>query len=295
VEQKLKSMTIGVFGGSRPNHSDYGFNFDLRQYGAYIGHTKETKQGMMQSTIAFAEQRNHTMTDRRFAYVQHINSTIRRVNIFTSFEFDLYTVENSAPKNTFDISSIYASIRYKVSDRLSVFGAYDARKNIIYYETYKNFIDQLLEDETRQGFRFSFNFRPWKKITLGASAGYRFQKDNPDPSKNMNTYLTMSSIPGLKMSTTLSLVMLQSAYLEGIIYGIRASRDLVKGKLFGELEYRHVSYTYTHVEIPLHQSIAGGRLSWRYSKKLSFSLNYEGEIQNQQINHRIYTNFIQRF
>jgi len=295
AEKKWKKTLVGVFAGSRPDLTDYGYNFNLFQFGAYVGNTIEGKNGTIQNTFAIAEQRSHNMTDRRFAYFQHLNSAIKNIHIFTSLEFDLYKLENDKPKNTLDVSSIYFSLRYRTSDKLSFFGSYDARKNIIYYETYKNFIDQLLEDETRQGLRFSFNYRPLKKITIGSSAGYRFQKGNPSPSTNMNSYLTISRIPGLQVSATLSAVLIQSAYLNGIIYGVRASRDIINGKLFGEAEFRVVEYKYKSVEFPLKQYIVGTNLSWRFKKKLSFAVNYEGEIQNKQLSNRIYTNIIQRF
>lgn len=295
VERKWNTIQTGVFAGSRPDHTDYGFNLDLMQFGAYVGHMREGKNGTLQSTLAFAEQRNHNMTDRRYVYFQHTNALVRHISVFTSLEVDLYTMENGQPKSTASMTSIYASLRYRVSDKLSVFGSYDARKNIIYYETYKSFIDQLLEDETRQGLRFSFNYRPFKKVSLGASAGYRFQKEVATPSKNLNAYLTISSVPKLKASVTLSVVMIQSPYLDGIIYGVRLSRDIIKGKLSGEAEYRLVDYRYVNTELPLKQTIAGGRLSWRLTKKLSFAFNYEGEFRNQSLFNRIYTNVIQRF
>ncbi len=295
AEKKWNRFLTGAFAGSRPDHTDYGFNFNLVQYGAYAGYTTEGKQGSMQTTMAFAEQRNGQMTDRRFAYIQHFNSAIRRIHIFTSFEFDLYTLENLLPKNTINLSSAYFSLRYRVSDKLSLFGSYDARKNIIYYETYRHFIDQLLEDETRQGLRFSFNYRPLKRITLGSNAGYRFQKNNLFPSKNLNTYLTISRIPKLQIGATLSATLLQTPYLDGFIYGIRISRDLIKGKVYGELQYRKVEYQYRNVEVPIQQSIAGVQLSWRVTKKLSMACNYEGELYKNQLNQRLYANLIRRF
>jgi hypothetical protein len=294
-EKKWKKTLMGAFAGSRPDHTDYGFNPNLFQYGVYAGNSIEGEKGTIQNTLAFVEQRNHSMTDRRFAYFQHVNSMIKRINIFTSFEFDLYKLENEQPKNTLDITSLYVSIRYRTSDKLSFFGSYDARNNIIYYETYKNTIDQLLEDETRQGFRFSFNYRPLKRISIGSNAGYRFQKDNPTSSKNLNSYITFSRVPGLGISATLSAVLIQSAYLDGIIYGIRASRDIINGKLFGEIDFRTVEYRYKNVETPLTQSIIGTNLSWRFSKTLSFGFNYESEISNRNLTSRIYTNIIQRF
>jgi hypothetical protein len=295
AEKVWKKATVGAFAGSRPDLSDYGFNPKLFQYGAYVGNVTQGKNGTMQNTLAFVEQKYNGMTDRRFVYFQHLNSMIKHVSIFTSFEFDLYKLLNDQPTSTFDITSIYFSIRYRASDKLSFFGSYDARNNVIYYESYKNFIDQLLEEETRQGYRFSFTYRPWKKITIGSNAGYRFQHNVPGASKNLNTYVTVSRIPGLQLAATASVLLIESAYLNGTIYGIRLSRDIVKGKLFGELEYRTVQYRYKNVENPLNQSIFGTNLSWRISKLFSFSLNYEGELQNQKVNSRIYTNIIQRF
>jgi hypothetical protein len=295
IDHTWKRFNAGLFGGSRPDHTDYNINAKLPQFGAYIGHRLETQNGLVQSTLAFAEQRNHGHTDRRFMYVQHTNAAIRRINIFTSFEFDLYTIQDSTPANTLDMTSVYVSVRYRISDKLSVFGSYDARKNIIYYETYKNFIDQLLEDETRQGLRFSFTYRPIRKLTLGSSAGYRFQKNELRPSINIHNYLTISQVPAIRTSATLSVIWLQSPYLDGIIYGIRTGRDFLKGKLYGEIEYRMVSYQYTHIESPLDYKIAALQLTYRLSKKLSVSCQYEGEFQPAHKNQRIYTNIIQRF
>jgi hypothetical protein len=295
VDHAWKRFIAGAFAGSRPDYTDYSFNAKLPQFGAYAGHKLETRNGQVQSTIAIAEQRNHGNTDRRFMYVQHTNSALKRINIFTSVEFDLYTMRDSVPVNTFDMTSVYASLRYRVSDKLSLFGSYDARKNIIYYETYKNFIDQLLEDETRQGLRFSFNYRPIKKVTIGSSAGYRFQKDVPRASINLHNYITISQVPGLRTSATLSAIWLQSPYLDGIIYGIRTGRDFLKGKLYSEIEFRMVSYNYTNIENPLDSKIAALQLTYRLTRKLSLSFQYEGEFQTTTKYHRIYTNLIQRF
>jgi hypothetical protein len=106
--------------------------------------------------------------------------------------------------------------------------------------------------------------------------------------------MTLSRIPKLQASITLSATLIESAYLTGTILGGRISRDLIKGKLFGEAEYRIVKYKYTNIEAPLKQSIAGANLQWRITRKFSFALHYEGEFQNKNIYHRIYTNLIHR-
>jgi len=294
AEKQWNHIIVGSFFGSRPDNLDYGINLNLVQYGAYVSYVNQNKKGQISNTLSIAEQRNHHMTDRRFLYFQHQNSTIRNINIFASAEIDLYTIKNNQPQNTFLLSSLYTSIRYRVSRKLSVSMSYDARKNIIYYETYKSFIDQLLEDEMRQGLRGSFNLRPLKKITLGASAGYRFERNNSHPAQNINAYLTCSQITSLRISTTLSAVLLQTSYLNGNIYGIRLSKDFMKGRLYEEVEFRTVEYRYGNTELPIQQQIIGVNTTLRLNKKLSLSVNYEGELQTNRTFNRIYSNVVYR-
>lgn len=294
AEKQWNHFILGTFFGSRPDNLDYGINFKLMQYGAYVSYVNQNAKGQMINTLSVAEQKNHNVTDRRFLYFQHQNSTIKDINIFASTEIDLYTVKNNQPQNTFLFSSLYASVRYRASRKLSVFASYDARKNIIYYETYKSFIDQLLEDEMRQGLRFSFNYRPIKKVTLGYSLGYRFEKNNPNPAQNMNGYLTFSQISSLHVSATLSAVLLQTSYLKGNIYGIRLSKDFIKGRLYEEVEFRTIVYRYGNTELPIQQKVIGLNTTVRLDKKLSLSINYEGELQTNKTFNRIYSNVVYR-
>ena len=141
-------------------------------------------------------------------------------------------------------TSLFFSLNYRSSRKWSWSASYDARKNVIYYESYKNFIDQLIDQETRQGARIRFNYRPFKFVTFGSSAGYRFQKDHQNTSKNLYSFLSFSRIPWIKMSATISNTLLESNYLKGNIYGIMLAKDLLNGKLFSEINYRKLDYRY---------------------------------------------------
>jgi len=293
-EKQWNHIIAGTFLGSRPDYVDYGINLHLMQYGAYVTYVNQAQQGQVSTTLAIAQQQNHKVTDRRFLYFQHQNSAFKNINVFASSEIDLYTIKNNQPQNTFVLSSIYASVRYRASKKLSVFASYDARKNIIYYETYKTFIDQLLEDEMRQGLRGSVTFRPAKKVMLGCSVGYRFEKNLPHPTQNINSYLTVSQLSSLRISATLSAVLLQTSYLKGDIYGIRLSKDFMKGKLYEEVEYRRVVYRYGNTEFPIRQQIIGLNTSIRLDRKISLSVNFEGEIQTSRTDYRIYSNIVYR-
>ena len=52
-EYGFKNMYVGIVGGSRPDFQDYGYNFDLFEYGAYFGQSKKVKNGFVQTSFCF--------------------------------------------------------------------------------------------------------------------------------------------------------------------------------------------------------------------------------------------------
>ncbi len=293
-EMKYNNITIGLLGGTRPDYRDYSFNANLLQFGGFIAHEKKTKNGYFQTTVALIEQRNSGKTDRRFAYLQHTNSIVRNLTFFGSLEVDFYRLafnsqdstlkQDNAPK----LSNLYLSLRYRATRKLSFSLSYSSRQNVVYYETYKSFIDKILDTQTLQGYSFQVNYRPFTKLSLGATAAYRFQKNDPRDSKNLYVYLTYSQVPALGISATLSTTLLQTGYLNGNIYSFGIDRDLVKGKLFAGLTYRYVDYRFNFSEQPVTQSIGEANLTWRVYKRISFSVYYEGTFEKVNQFNRIY-------
>ena len=300
-ETRIRSFTAGAFAGTRPDYENYSFNASLVQYGAYLSHDHKTAKGEMQSSLAFVEQMNNGNTDRRFAYFQHSNALLPGLYFFGSVEADLYrkvlnTTDSSYTKdNSPSLSNVYVSLRYRVIKQLSLSLSYSARQNIIYYETYKNIIDQLLDMAGTQGYMFQANYRPGKNISLGANAGYRFSKQDPRPTKNLYSYITYSNVPWLHASATLSATLTETSYTSGQIYSLGLSRDLLPGKLYGGLNYRFVNYKFVSNEAPLTQHMGEINLTWRVMKKLLCSLNYEGTFETQRNYNRVYINLTQRF
>jgi len=294
-EKKFRSFTVGAFTGSRPDYRDFGFDFSLVQYGAYLSHAYGTAKSQIQSSLAFVEQNNSGKTDRRFAYFQHTNSVIKNLFFFGTVEMDMYKKVNDKPESTFDLTNLYLSLRYRIIRQLSITASFSARNNIIYYETYKNFIDRILESETLQGWRLQLNYRPIKYLAIGVKGGYRFRKTDPKPSRNLYGYVTYSRIPGINAAMTLSATLLETSYLSGRIYSMGISRDLIPGKLFGGFNYRMVDYQYNNSEMELPQHIGDVNLNWRIYKKLSLSLNYEGTFEKERVYNRVYVNVSQRF
>jgi hypothetical protein len=295
TETSFKNFTFGAVVGSNPDYTDYSFNPKLFEYGAYLSHDFSNKTGQLVNSFAFFQQTNNGNTDRRFAYFQQENSLIKNLNLFLSCEIDLYTLLNGVPANTVSLTSLYLSARYRFSRQLSVFASYDARKNVIYYETFKNYLDQMLEDATRQGYQFRINYNPGKMINSGITGGYRFRSNDINPTLNANAFLTFNQVPWVNASVSLSSNYLKTSYVNGLIYGIRIYRDIIPSKLTSGIYYRLVDYNYPNTNTSSLQHMAEVELSWQISKKFSFSANYDGTLEKSNLYNTVYLNLIKRF
>lgn len=290
-----KSFTYGLLGGSRPDYNTYGFNPNLMQFGAFVSQNIQTTNGSMQTSLAVFNQLNRFKIDRQFAYLQHSNALLTNLSLFASAEIDFYTMVNLQPKSTFDLTSLYLSLRYRPASNLSLSVSYDARKNIYYYETFKNQIDSIIDRETRQGFRFNFNYKPFKKLVWGGNAGYRFKQSDLTPSINANTFLSYTQVPWIDAYATVDVTYLKSSYMNGMVYGASLSRDLMDGLLYGELKYRLVDYVNPISASTLVQNIAECSISWRLAKKLMLSADLEETLEPSGNSTRIYLNVTRRF
>lgn len=300
VEKSFGRFSAGALIGLRPDYTDYGFNTDLFQFGAYMAHHSRPDKPLSESSLAFMQQYNNFKTDRRFIYFQHSNSFIKNLYFYSSLEVDLYSLKRDSingdkPQSTFDLTGVYVSLRYKIFKNLTVYGSYDARKNVMYYETYKTFIDRILEEEMRQGFRLQANYRITRDLSFGLQSGYRYLKSDPHPSKNINSYLTYSNIPGVNLLGTISATYLISSHMTGKVAGINLYRDFFKGKVQPGIGYRYVNYRLPENLLNIIQNIAEANLSWQFYKKMAFSVNYEGTFEETDIYNRVYIQLRKRF
>ena len=294
-EYGFGNMFAGLVAGSRPDYEDYGYNFDLFEYGAYLGHGLKMKNGFVKTSLAFFEQRNKGNIDRRFVYFQHTNSIVKNLTLFSSLELDLYKLENDQPVNTISLTGLYLSLNYRASRKLSLSGSYDNRRNVIYYETFRNFADEILQQASRQGIRLRVNYRPVNYWLVGVTGGTRFSKNDPRPTKTANGFVTWTKVPGINASLNVSANLMQTSYLDGQIYGARLSRDFFKGKMYTTLYYRWVDFKYTNTITELKQNIGEIDFSYQFNKSFYLSVNYEATFQQKEWFNRLYLNLKYRF
>ena len=322
-EKTGRNFSFGAVIGSRPDTYTYNINPGLLQFGAFVGFHTKNENRTTQTSIALFNQMNNMATDRRFIYFQHSNSLLKNLVFFCSLEVDLYGAKNQTdsaktqnisgadstvfwnnrtPVNIIELTSAYVSLNYRPFRNLSMSMSYDARKNVYYYQTYKSYVDSLLDKETRQGFRFQTSYRPFKRLAWGGNLGYRFPSTNTatktstSASKNGYTYLTYSQLPLIGASMTVDITAMKTPYFKSaMIYGGSLSRDFWNGNIFTELSYHCVDFTYITSTV-LKENIAELSLSWRIAKKLFLSADFEltqeigGSLQK-----RAFLNISQRF
>ncbi len=295
AETTLKNFTLGAVVGSRPSYVDYGIDLSLFEFGAYAAHLYKGTNGMMENTFSVFEQKNSGKTDRRFMYFQQSNSLAKNLYAFVSFEVDMFRIENNVPLNKLSLTSTYASLRYRFSSKFNATASYDARKNVVYYETFQNLADSILESATRQGYRIRLNYRPLNKFSIGVSASYRNRPGDIRPTKNANAYLRYSQVPIIKASFSITANWLQTSYLDGLIYGAQIDKDFFSGKLNAGLNYHHVNYDFVNSNSPLNQNIGELNLDWQIIQDLNLSVSYEGVFESDNQYNRIYLSLRKRF
>ncbi|HKJ42495.1 MAG TPA: hypothetical protein VKA27_10405 [Sunxiuqinia sp.] len=294
-ETGLKNFRFGAVVGFRPDYKDYSLNTKLLEYGGYVSHEYKTETGSVQTSLAVFEQENSGKTDRRFAYFQHSNSLLKNLFFFVSSEIDLYKLQNGIPTNTISLTSLYTSLRFRVSRRLSFYASYDNRKNVIYYETFKSLVDQLLTNANRQGVQLRVRVRPAKFMMVGLTGGYRMRDNDIRPTKTLNGFASFSHIPWINASATCTANILHTSYVDGTILGVRFYKDLLNGKIYTSLGYRHVNYDFLSSTNSMFQHLGEVDVTWRILKKLSLSANYEGTFEKTTNYNRIYLNLTKRF
>jgi hypothetical protein len=294
-EKGFSFLTFGVIAGSRPSFYDFGLNSKLFEYGAYINRSDSIGNKWMDNTLSFFQQTNNFKTDRRFIYFQHVNTLIENTFLFASSEIDLYKIENNQQKNDFSLTSLYLSARYSPVREFSLSLSYDARKNVIYYETFKSIGDSIFESATRQGFRSSVTIRPLNNLFLNFQYGYRYSKDDPKPSKNYGGGFMYSSLPLIGGYITTDFNRLKSSYADGYIYSAELNENIDEIKSDLSFGFRKTEYSFPSTTQKLMENAFLIGFSTFALNPFSFSINYEGVFASTQTYGRILIDLTTRF
>ncbi len=249
----------------------------------------------MQSSIAIFQQSNHGRTDRRFLYFQHNNNIVENLYVFFSSEIDLFKLQNNKAQSDFSLTSLYLSTQYSPVRLLTINLSYDARRSVIYYETFKSLYDSLFENQLRQGLRLSFFIRPFKGIFLNLGGGYSFQKGDIKPSRNFNISITKSDIPLLEVSASLTFNRIFNNYQSGSVYGITLTKYIPFNSTSISAGISELQYSFGGFIGNIDQKVITLQISTRLINQFYFNIYYEGEFEGKTTYGRIMAGINYRF
>ncbi len=295
VEKSFSSLTFGLVAGSRPNFTDFGLNLKLFEFGGYVSKIDSFGTGVMENTLSAFNQTNDFKTDRRFLYFQHTNNIINNTFLFASAEVDLFKKVNDAAKTDFIFTGLFFSARYAPVREFSLNVSYDARKNVIYYETFKSLSQTILENETRQGFRARANFKPLNNLNFSLQYGYRYRKGDVKPGTNYGANLGYSMLPMLESSANVSFNRIISSYVDGYIYSANLSKSIYSLRSDLSFGFRKTIYNFSSGIDKLEENSVLIDLSLNVFKPFSLSISYEGVFESTNTTGRILFDLTTRF
>ena len=281
VEKRFNKFALGRVIGSRPDFSHMGLNSNLFEFGAFVNRLDTINDRIMQSAIAIFQQSNHGNTDRRFLYFQHNNNIVENLYVFFSSEIDLFKLQNNKAQSDFSLTSLYLSTQYAPLRLLTINISYDARRSVIYYETFKNFYDSLFENQLRQGLRLSFFIRPLTGWYLNLGGGYSFQRGDAKPSRNFNISVTKSNVPLIDVSASLTFNRIFSNYQNGSVYGLTLNKYFQFNSTSVSVGISKLHYNFGGFTGNIDQKIATLQVTTRIIDQLYFNIYYEGEFEGK--------------
>ena len=295
VEKSFSSWSFGLVAGSRPDFNDFSFNPKLFEYGGYISKLDKFGTGIMENTISAFNQTNDFKTDRRFLYFQHTNSLIKNTFLFGSAEVDLFKIADSLAQNDFSLTGLFFSARYSPAREFSLNISYDARRNVVYYETYKSLSQTILENELRQGFRARASFRPITNLFFSLQYGYRYRKGDVKASTNYGANLGYSKVPLIESSANINFNRINSSFVDGYVYSVNLTKSIYSLSSDLSLGFRKTIYNFSNGASQLEENSILFDYSINAFKLLSFSLSYEGVFESTHTYGRILFDITTRF
>jgi hypothetical protein len=283
------NWSAGAILGSRPDFGNYAYNFNLMQYGAYGAYDWHKGKQSGALSLGLMQQTNQGAIDRRYIYTQQ-SYRWSRLYVFASAEVDLYeNFDTAQAANTFRLSSLYLSARYRLSNRWTLFASYDSRQQIIFFERYDSEIERLLAEQgAREGIRLRSDYRFWKSTHLGLSYNLRTNPTFGNNSQNLQASISQHRLPWIGGSLIYRFNINRNGNLNSEINSLRYSRN-IQSKSRVSAYYRYVSMAYALREINLDpQHFYGLEYSHQFGNQWNLGIMGEYSMIHQQDQIRVY-------
>ena len=298
AEKRFGPFFVGGIIGSRPDIMTYGLNTELLQFGGYGGFAVNSANVRSRATIGLMQQNNAGAVDRRYTYFQQATTINKVLNIFSSFELDLYNALNGQAR----LTNLFVSSSYRFGKKVDLAVSFDSRRQVVYYETLRNNVEILLDDDqARQGARVRLTAKPFKLVNMGLSFSKRFQSSGQNASDNLNAFLTFSDKAQVLGRWSIQANRNMAAYMRSDVISVRHTRPLFKKKLDASVYYRMATYTYAAREGAVNggdrieQNYHGADLAWYLGSKFTITALGETSTLGAERNYRMNLSINKRF
>lgn len=298
AERRFGKAFAGAIAGFRPDIFTYDLNLTLPQYGAYLGVHALSASVNTRTTVGLLQQTNAGSVDRRYAYLQHSSTFNGNLNLFGSGELDLYSTMQGGAR----LTNLFVSARYRFGKRVDLFASYDRRQRVVYYETFRNDVEVMLDDDdARQGARLRLNVRPTRAMSLGAAYSKRFQADGANASDNVQLFVNFSKDPEGIGRWSVQANRNTSNYVRSDVLSVRHTRTILPKHLNMSFYYRRAEYVYGNrsdgspLSAKAVQQYYGADLNLTMARTLMLTLLGEMADMNQERNYRVNISLTKRF
>lgn len=298
AEKRFGPFFAGGIIGSRPDIMTYGLNTELLQFGGYGGFAVNSTAVRSRATIGLMQQNNAGAVDRRYTYFQQATTINKTLNIFSSFELDLYNALNGQAR----LTNLFISSSYRFGKKVDLSLSFDSRRQVVYYETLRNNVELLLDDDqARQGARVRLTAKPFKLVNMGVSLSKRFQSSGQNASDNLNAFLTLSDKAQVLGRWSVQANRNMATYMQSDVISVRHTRPLFNKKVDASLYYRVATYTYAAREGAVNggdrieQDYYGMDLAWYLGSKITITALGEMSTTGDQRNYRMNLSITKRF
>ncbi|MFQ5709618.1 MAG: hypothetical protein ACE5HO_19350 [bacterium] len=170
---------VGFAGGTQPSLRSSGFQTEEQKFGVFLNFERgEYESQRLSSTVAFSGRYHSGAVSREYIYLQNNYWKGSRFSVYQTVELDLNRGwKHRRGASSIQLTNIFVSTSYRPNAVLSLSFSYDARKNILIYET-RSIPDSLFDETIRQGLHSTISVSLSRSVRLSGSFGVRFRNGN---------------------------------------------------------------------------------------------------------------------
>jgi len=293
---KRRHWALGTVAGFIPDYRSATIHTDLSLMGLYLSFNRQDSV-YRHAHLGVFEQRYRGRTDRRFLYFQYYGQILPRWNIYAAGEFDLYEIVQQQVHHTFVLTNAYVNVSYYISRRWNLSLGYDNRRNIIYYEQWRDLPIEEWYNYHRQGYFFRMGIRPLRRMHISATTRWNFEKGMRTPeSRYVNLTAAYSRLPLIGARASLSYGLSENRYLHSTFLTARLSRSFFRHRLSLRLFYRRYQNRYLRSELsPSIRQTFGLSATLRVVKRVQLTSYYQWNTGGFGRSHRVHIRVSYRY